>query len=75
MDKNIIETAASVIQLSYEETEAHCKEVPEIEGWYFWNPIRGGISVLINAEGEKLAASSAVSFEKHLKAFLDGKRN
>ncbi len=75
MDHNIMEIAAKAMKLSVEEVKKYQKAVPEIDGWYFWNPIRGGIAVLVNAAGEKLAATSGVSFEKHLKAFQGGKRN
>lgn len=75
MEQEIIDLAAGAMKVTPEEAAKHYKEVPEIQGWYFWNPVRGGISVLVNNEGEKLAATSAVSFEKHLKAFASGKRN
>ena len=58
-----------------EETQKYCKEVPEIDGYYFWNPVRGGLSVIINHRGERLIATSSVSFNEHLKAFKEGKRN
>lgn len=75
MDHNILEIAAKAMKISVEEVKKYQKVVPEIDGWYFWNPIRGGIGVLVNVAGEKLAATSGVSFEKHLKAFQGGKRN
>ena len=75
MDKKLIEIAALVMKISCEEAEKHYKEVPEIDAYYFWNPVRGGISVIINKNGEKLGATSSVSFEKHVKAFQAGKRN
>ena len=75
MNQSIVETAARVMKISPEEAEKHWKEVPEIKGFYFWNPVRGGIAVLISADGEKLAATSSVSFNRHLQAFLEGRRN
>lgn len=75
MDIKIIELAAKVMKVSVEEAAKHNKLLPDINAFYFWNPVRGGISVIINSSGEKLGAGSSVNFEKHLKAFLDGKRN
>ena len=75
MDEKLFEIAANAMRTPLETAKANYKEIPEIEGCYFWNPIRGGISVIINKNGEKLAATSSVSFEKHLAAFIDGKRN
>ena len=51
------------------------KEVPEINGYYLWEPVRGGISAIVNRNGEKLYAGSAISFEEHLKAFKEGRRS
>ena len=75
MDEKLFEIAANAMKSPLETAKTNYKEIPEIEGYYFWNPIRGGISVIINKNGEKLAATSSVSFEKHLAAFIDGKRN
>ncbi len=75
MDKKISEVAASAMKVSVDEAIKHCKEIPEIGAYYFWNPIRGGISVIVDANLEKLAATSSVNFEKHLVAFKDGRRN
>ena len=75
MDEKLFEIAANSMKSPLETAKTNCKEIPEIDGYYFWNPVRGGISVIINRDGEKLAATSSVSFEKLLAAFIDGKRN
>ena len=75
MDKAILELAAETLHIPVEDAEKNCKQVPEADAWYFWNPVRGGGAVIINAEREKLGATSSVSFERHVKAFLDGRRN
>lgn len=75
MDKHILETAAAAIHITPDEAAKHCKEVPQINGWLFWDSARGGLSILIDEKGEKLAATSAVSFDMHLKAFCAGNRN
>jgi len=75
MDIKILELAAKAMKITTDAAAEHCKEAPEIGGWYFWNPVRGGISVLINAAGERLAASSGVNYDQHLKAFKNGRRN
>ena len=75
MDRSILELAAGTLHVSPEEAEKNHKQIPEADAWYFWNPVRGGGAVIINAEGEKLGATSSVSYERHIKAFLDGRRN
>ena len=75
MKQEILDLAASVLSMESEALLENSKPVEEIDGYYFWSNGRGGISVLINGEGEKLAAGSAISYEKLLAAFLEGKRN
>ncbi len=75
MDEKILKIAEEVIKIPREECLQHYKELPEIGAFYFWNPIRGGLSVIIDKDGTKLVATSAVSFEKHVDVFKSGKRN
>lgn len=75
MDEKLTEIAAKVMKVPVEEAAKHCKKIEGQDAFYFWNPARGGIAVIVNAQGEKLGATSSVSFERHLKAFLDGRRN
>lgn len=75
MDSKIIKIVSDILKLSEEEVQKYCKEVLEIDGYYFWNPVRGGLSVIINHRGERLCATSSISFEEHLKAFKEGRRD
>lgn len=75
MDSMIIEIAAKALKVDAQVASANCKRIDEIDGWYFWNPTRGGASVIVDSRYEKLSATSAVNFDKHLRAFMDGRRN
>lgn len=76
MDKEkIIAIAAEILKTDKENARNYCEEIPEINGWYFWQPQYGGISVLINSNGEKLAATSSVSLKEHIAEFNKGRRN
>lgn len=75
MNKNIFEIAAITLNISIDDAMKYYKEIPSVNGYYFWNPVRGGASVIIDQDGEKLTATSIVSFERHLNAFKNGKRN
>lgn len=75
LDERIIELAANAMKTTKEEAMNHRRKIPELDAYYFWNPIRGGIAVIVDSHGEKLAATSSVSFERHLQAYLDGRRN
>ena len=76
MNNNVYEIAMNVLKTtSEEEVKKNSKPIPELDATYFWQATRGGIAVIINSNGEKLAAGSSLSFEAHKKAFQDGKRN
>ena len=74
MRQELFEIAAKAMHVTVSEAQLHWKAIPEYDAYYLWNPV-GGIAVIINNKGEKLAATSSVTFERHLKAFLDGRRN
>ena len=75
MDIRIIETAAKVLRIDTEQVKKHCKPIPEDNAFYFCNPVKGGLAVIVASNGEKLGAASSVSFDRHLAAFRSGKRN
>ena len=75
MTEQILELAASALNISIEEALTNHKKLPEIQAYYVWNASRGGRSMIINDAGEKLIAASAVRLEDHVKAFLSGRRN
>lgn len=75
MKDQIVSIAADTLRITDADVREHCKYLQDIDAYYCWNPVRGGISVIINDYGEKLAATSSVSLEKHKKAFVDGRRN
>lgn len=67
--------ASQVLKISQEEANKQSKAIEDIDARYYWNSQRGGLHVIIKSNGEKLAASSSISYEKLLNAFKDGKRN
>lgn len=75
MNEQVFEIAAKAMKVSLEDAMQHYKVLDDIHAYYFWNPMRGGISVIVDDSGEKLAAASAVNFERHKAAFVSGKRN
>lgn len=73
MNKNL-DQIAKLLQLSLEDLQKH-KKVIDNELTYYWNPKRGGLHLIVDSAGEKLAATSQISFERLLTDFKDGKRN
>ena len=71
----LLEIAAKALNTDLDDIKKNCKELPEMNAYYFWTSGRGGISIIINADGEKLRATSRVSLERHIEAFKNGKRN
>lgn len=67
--------AAQVLKISQEEANKQSKVIEDIDARYYWDSQRGGLHVIIKSNGEKLAASSSISYQKLLNAFKDGKRN
>lgn len=75
MNQIIAETVKKLLNLTDEELSSNSLELEDINAFYFWSSGRGGKAMIINDNGEKLVATSAVRFDDHLKAFKMGKRN
>ena len=70
----IIDYVSQLLKLSKDETEKNIKNLND-NLMYYWNPVRGGISVIVDNEGNYLAAVSSVSFDKLLEEFKKGNNN
>ena len=66
---------AQLLNLSIDELENNSKKIEDCDAVYYWNPAKGGVSVIVASNGEYLGATSSVSFEKLLEEFKAGKRN
>ena len=75
MTNEILTVVTSVLGITEEEAKVNCKEIPELDAWYFWSSGRGGRAMIINGSAERLIATSAVKYEDHIKAFASGRRN
>ena len=72
---NIRDTVLKSLGIDEYTFRTHRKELKDIDGWYFWNPLRGGSAIIINSNGENLVEYSGVSFTRHYQEFLEGRRN
>lgn len=61
MNKDILNTVSQLLKISVEVAEKNYMEIPEINAYYFSNPIRGGGSVIITDSDEKLGSTYRVS--------------
>ena len=65
---------AKLLKLSPDELQKY-KKVIDNELTYYWNPQRGGLHLIMSTNGEKLAATSQINFDRLLADFKNGKRN
>ena len=70
----IIDYVCELLKLSKEDALKNSKKVDENLTCY-WNPIRGGMSLIVDNEGNYLAATSSVNFDELLEEFKKGNRN
>ena len=49
MENKILQLASEIIGTDVEDIKNHYKDIPEINAHYFWSPLRGGVSVIINS--------------------------
>ena len=75
MNERMLQIASEILGMSVEEVQKHTKPVPEENVFYCWNPVRGGLQMIISEAEEKLVLGSAFSFDKTLSLFREGKRN
>ena len=75
LSDDLINLICEKLNISKDEAMQNCKELTGMNAYYFWNSSKGGISVIIKPNGERLFATSGVSFLKHLEEFNKGKRN
>lgn len=71
---NLVDLAARYLQVPRSVVEANNRDFPEVDAVYFWEPTRGGGSLLIGTDETMLFANSSVTLDAHLDAFKSGKR-
>lgn len=61
--------------LKVDQSELNIKPLDEGQGYYVYEPVKGGRAAIIANDRSILCATSSVSFERHLEAFNSGKRS
>jgi hypothetical protein len=75
MSENLLKIASEILGVTVDEVRKNSKTVSEENAFFCWNPVRGGLQMIIRETEEKLVLGSAFSFEKILAMFQEGKRN
>lgn len=74
-EKNI-EKIGLILDMPIANTELNSKRIEEIKATYYYNPNRGGKSIIVGDDGSYLLTiSSAIYFEELLEEYKNGRRN
>ena len=66
--------AAFLLGAPPEGAEQPCVDAPEIDGFYAWQPGRGGGQVLVGRDGSALYGTSVLTYDQMVAAYLAGER-
>jgi hypothetical protein len=72
---DITTTAARLLGLRFNDAARNSRQLPAEAAIHFWDPARGGGSVIVAADGSYLFANSSVKWDCHLNEFLSGLRS
>lgn len=69
------EIASRYLRVPYDLLLANSMDVPEIDAFYYWQPVRGGGQMLVGRDGSVLFAVSALSREDMIPLWKEGRRS
>jgi hypothetical protein len=67
-------TAARLLGLRFNDAARNSRPVPGAAATHFWNPVRGGGSVIVGADGAYLYANSSTTWDQLVSAYASGRR-
>ncbi len=71
-----LEKISKLLDSPIANIKVNSKRIPDINSTYYYNPIRGGKSIIVSDDGSYLLTiSSVIYYEKLLKEFNAGRRN
>ena len=73
MNNELIQKVESVFKLPYKELYKSFEHIKEVDAYHFWNPIKDGISLLIDKKGKTLVVKIALSMRETLNVFKEQK--
>ena len=68
MSNNIIEIAAQAMHVTIEDAQKHYKIIDGINAFYFWNPVRGGLAIIVSEETGGISVAYKGQFHLRLTA-------
>jgi len=68
------ELAARLLEYPVEVALANCREIPEVNAFFYWQPVRGGSRIFVARDGTVMWAISSLSMEEMTALFASGRR-
>lgn len=68
------EVAGRLLRCSTDDAYANSRDLPEIDGFHFWQPVRGGGQLIVGRDGSVLFGISAMTLGEMVAAFAGGAR-
>ncbi|WP_449386028.1 hypothetical protein [Cellulomonas soli] len=66
--------AARLLRCPVTEIRVTSKYLPEIDAFYYWQPIRGGGKLLVARDGSVLFGNSSITVADMIEPFRNGRR-
>lgn len=66
--------ASELLRIPLEVAAAHAVELPEVDAFFVWEPVRGGAHLVVGRDGSVLFGISSLSRQQLVDAFASGRR-
>jgi ribosomal protein L24E len=66
--------ASRLLGLAESDARQCSRAVPEVDAYFFWQPVRGGGQLFVHRDGTVLFGASVLTFEDMYAAFAAGRR-
>lgn len=68
-------TAARLLGLRFNDAARNSRPLPGEAATHFWNPVRGGGSVIVGSDGAYLYGNSSTTWDQLVNAYTSGRRS
>ena len=68
------ELASRLLRYPVDEAFEFSEDVPEIDAFFYWQPIRGGTQLLVGRDGTVMFGISSLTLDEMVTMFADGER-
>lgn len=66
--------ASTLLRIPLDVALGSSRELPEIDAYLFWEPVRGGGQIIVGRDESVLFGISALSMQQMVEAFAAGRR-